>query len=133
MSHFTTPQRVDGCDRSLGLTHLLLGELARCLGLFLQVIVILRGELALLGRHVRVHSLQARPDLNNIVGRCMVWDDKNGRAGIRVAVQTKLLSIKPANLTVITDQEFIDALAAPDVEVEEAPPADASEPTLSEQ
>ena len=71
----------------------------------------------LLGSHVRLHSLQARAELNGCIGRCYSWDAEVGRAGIRILLgggsnTNKMLSIKPTNLTVLADDEAATLLAS---------------------
>ena len=64
----------------------------------------------LLGAHVKVLALKSRPELNGAVGRCMSWDAQTERAGVKLVQHAKMLSIKPANLKVLTDEEAVEAL-----------------------
>ena len=62
----------------------------------------------LLGKCVTLHGLKARPDLNGVRGRVLSFDHRTGRAGVKVAGDGQMLSIKPANLD-------------PDVKIDGAP------------
>ena len=74
----------------------------------------------LLGAFVRVHGLQGKPELNGSIGRCMSWDVDVGRAGVKLLLpaagaqdkRDKMVAIKPANLTVLDDEEEVAAVRA---------------------
>ena len=69
----------------------------------------------LLGNHVRLKGLAARPELNGCIGRCYSWDAEVGRAGIRIlsdGFSRKMLAIKPVNLDVLADDVAATLLAA---------------------
>ena len=51
----------------------------------------------LLGAHVTITGLKAKPELNGTRGRVMSFDHKAGRAGVKVGSE-HMLSIKPSNL-----------------------------------
>ena len=56
---------------------------------------------SLLGKHVRVHGLQARPEYNDQFGRVYSFDHNKGRAGVHLDSGPGLW-VKPSNLTEVT-------------------------------
>ncbi len=52
----------------------------------------------LLGKRVRLHGLQARPEYNGKVGRVYSFDNEKGRAGVHLDTGPGLW-VKPSNLT----------------------------------
>lgn len=68
----------------------------------------------LVGSYVRVHGLQARPELNGTIGRCYSWDAEAGRAGIKILTddggKKNMLALKPMNLAIVADDEATSLL-----------------------
>ena len=55
----------------------------------------------LIGAHVTLQDLKARPELNGRRGRVLSFSADTGRAGVNVEGEPKPLSLKPANLAVV--------------------------------
>ena len=59
---------------------------------------------------VRLVGLQAKPELNGVVGVCERFDGKQGRYAIRVAGHEKPIAVKGGNLELVEDADSKDEL-----------------------
>ena len=57
------------------------------------------------GQRVRLHSLQAKPELNGMEGTVVSFDTSSGRLGVQLSGHEKPIALRPANLTVFTVEE----------------------------
>ena len=59
------------------------------------------GLKSLIGQEVRLVGLQAKPELNGVVGVCERFDNKQGRYAVRLEGHEKPLAVKAGNLELV--------------------------------